>query len=83
VRLAATCAIAAVLAIAGTRFAREAAEQAAPRVIADAPYAPAPEAAPLIALGYRELFADLLFLRLKGYFGGRDNIASGVAALVE
>lgn len=82
-KLAATAGIVAALAIGGARVAREAAEREAPQVIADEPYAPAPETAPLVTLGYRELFADLLFLRLKGYFGGRENTANGVAALVE
>jgi hypothetical protein len=83
VKLAATAGIAAVLALGGARVAREAAERQAPRVLADEPYAPAPDTAPLVTLGYRELFADLLFLRLKGYFGGTQNTANGVAALVE
>jgi hypothetical protein len=83
VRLAATAGIVAALAVGGARVAREAAERQAPRVIADEPYAPAPDTAPLVTLGYRELFADLLFLRLKGYFGGTENTANGVAALVE
>jgi len=82
-RLAATVAVVAALAIAGAHVAREAAKDRAPRVIADEPYAPAPDTAPLVTLGYRELFADLLFLRLKGYFGGRENTANGVAGLVE
>lgn len=82
-KLAATSALVAVLALGGARVAREAAEQRAPQVIADEPYAPTPQAAPLVTLGYRELFADLLFLRLKGYFGGPENTANGVAALVE
>jgi len=83
VKLAATSALVAVLALNGAQLARQAAEDQADQVLAGEPYAPAPEAAPLVALGYRELFADLLFLRLKGYFGGRDNTANGVAALVE
>jgi hypothetical protein len=83
VRLAATCAVIAVLALGGARYLRQAAEDEAPKVIADEPYAPAPDTAPMVALGYRELFADLLFLRLKGYFGGRENTARGVAGLVE
>jgi hypothetical protein len=83
VKLAATSALVAVLAIGGARMAREAAERQAPQVIADEPYAPAPEVAPLLALGYRELAADLLFLRLRGYFGGTENTARGIAALVE
>ena len=82
-KLAATCGVIAVLALGGARVLREAAGGEAPRVIADEPYAPAPGTAPLVALGYRELFADLLFLRLKGYFGGRENTANGIAGLVE
>jgi len=82
-RLAATVAILAVIALAGARFARVAAEREAPRLLADEPYAPAPDTAPLVALGYRELFADLLFLRLKGYFGGSESTADGIAGLSE
>ena len=82
-KLAATCGVIAALALGGARVLREAAGGEAPRVIADEPYAPAPGTAPLVALGYRELFADLLFLRLKGYFGGRENTANGIAGLVE
>jgi hypothetical protein len=70
-------------ALTGARLARDAAEAEAPRVLADEPYAPAPATAPLVTLGYRELVADLLFLRLKGYFGGRESTANGVASLVE
>jgi len=83
VKLAATSALVAVLAIGGARVARVAAVQEAPHIIAGEPYAPAPEGAPLLALGYRELAADLLFLRLRGYFGGAENTANGIAALVE
>jgi hypothetical protein len=83
VRLAATSALIAALALAGARCAREAAAVEAPRVLADEPYAPAAATAPLVTLGYRELFADLLFLRLKGYFGGSETTANGIAALVE
>ncbi|HEX4417378.1 MAG TPA: hypothetical protein VH165_05735 [Kofleriaceae bacterium] len=82
-KLAATSVLLAAIAIGGARVARVAAEQAAPQVIADEPYAPTPQAAPMVMLGYRELGADLLFLRLKGYFGGRDNTANGIAALTE
>jgi hypothetical protein len=82
-RLAASAALLAALGIAGARVAREAARAEAPRAIAEQPYAPAPGSAALVALGYRELLADLLFLRLKGYFGGSSNTARGVAGLVE
>jgi hypothetical protein len=83
VRLAASAAIIAIVALGAARLARIAAEREAPRVLADEPYAPAPDTAPLVALGYRELCADLLFLRLKGYFGGRESTADGIASLVE
>jgi hypothetical protein len=82
-RLAATSALIAVAALAGARFAREAAQLEAPKVLADEPYAPAAGTAPMVALGYRELVADLMFLRLKGYFGGNQTTANGIAGLVE
>lgn len=81
-RLAAVAALVAAAGIAGARFAREAAEEEAPRFFADEPYAPAPDTAPLVTLGYRELSADLFFLRLKGYFGSTDNTANGIAGIV-
>ena len=82
-RLAAAVAAIALVALGVARVAREAAEHEAPRLLADEPYAPAPDSAPMVALGYRELFADLLFLRLKGYFGGSESTADGIAGLVE
>jgi hypothetical protein len=82
-RLAVGAAAIAVIALGGARLAREAAEAEAPRVLGDEPYAPAAATAPLVTLGYRELAADLLFLRLKGYFGGSESTANGVAGLVE
>lgn len=82
-RLAVGFALVAAIAIAGARVARQAAERAAPRVLADEPYAPAPDTAPVVSLGYRELVADLLFLRLTGYFGGSESTTRGVAGLVE
>jgi hypothetical protein len=85
VKLAATSAAVAIaaLALGGARVARVAAKREAPAVLADEPYAPAPRTAALVTLGYRELAADLLFLRLKGYFGGSESTARGIAALVE
>ena len=82
-RLAAIPAIVALVALGGARVARVAAQREAPVVVADEPYAPAPRTAALVTLGYRELAADLLFLRLGGYFGGSASTASGVAGLVE
>lgn len=47
------------------------------------PYAPSPNAAPIVSLGYRELLADLLFARMLGYFGSQGNEASAIAELAE
>jgi len=82
-RLAVTALMIAGVALGGARVARQAAGTEAPQVLADEPYAPAAATASLVTLGYRELFADLLFLRMKGYFGGDQNTANGIAGLVE
>jgi hypothetical protein len=47
------------------------------------PYAPSAVAAPIICLGFREAAADLLSIRLMGYFGSRESSADGVASLTE
>jgi tetratricopeptide (TPR) repeat protein len=47
------------------------------------PFAPSAAAAPIVTLGFREMAADLLDLRLRGYFGGRESSAAGVASLTE
>lgn len=49
----------------------------------DPPYAPGPAAAPIVALGYRELAADLMLVRLIGYFGTPGNDAAHLADLAE
>ena len=46
-------------------------------------FAPSPGAAPYLALGYREAAADVLFVRLRGYFGGFENTADSIAELCE
>ncbi len=46
-------------------------------------FAPSPEGAPYLALGYREAAADVLFVRLRGYFGGFENTADSIAELCE
>jgi hypothetical protein len=51
--------------------------------LAAAPFAPTPAAAPFASLGYRELTADLLSLRLVGYFAGTGDDANVTAQLVE
>lgn len=78
--------VAPLVALAGIGFARTAREQAKDRSVVnvvDAPYAPAPTSAPFLTLGYRELAADLFFVRLVGYFGSPDNDAQSMAALAE
>jgi len=70
-----------VVAIAAARGARELASR--PDEIEDEPYAPSPRSAPIVALGFREVAADLLSIRLTGYFGGRESTAEGLAALTE
>jgi hypothetical protein len=73
----------AALGFGGARVARQAAAALAPREQVEAPYAPSPEAAPLVSLGYRELAADVLWVRLLGYFGDDTSSASGIADVVE
>lgn len=75
-----------LVAIAGLGTARVAREVAASERGRDAiarPYAPSPTAAPLVSLGYRELFADVLFARMLGYFGSEDNEGPAIAELAE
>lgn len=73
----------AALAFAGARAARSAAQASGSAHLADEPYAPTPGAAPFMSLGFREAAADLLFVRLRGYFGGPENTSDGVAGLCE
>ncbi|MFT3691807.1 MAG: hypothetical protein QM831_01615 [Kofleriaceae bacterium] len=75
-----TLAFAAVTII-GARFAREAAGHRAE--VGAEPYAPSPAAAPIVTLGFREASADLLWIRLTGYFGGPDATSDGVGSLTE
>ncbi len=51
-----------------------------PKVL-DTPFAPSPESTPFVSLGYRELLADLLWIRLVGYSSGDEDIAAGTADL--
>jgi hypothetical protein len=51
--------------------------------VSDTPYAPSAAAAPYVTLGYRELAADLLWVRLRAYFGGDKSTAAGVRGLVD
>ena len=47
------------------------------------PYAPSATAAPYVTLGYRELGADLMWMRTLAYLGDDIDTADGMRALVE
>jgi hypothetical protein len=82
VRAVATLGIAAV-AFAGARVAQTASSGMLPAQVVEEPFAPAPDTAPYLSLGYREFAADLFWVRLTGYFGGDTNTAQGIGALVD
>jgi hypothetical protein len=72
-------------ALIGARVVREVARterDAWPKTFAE-PWAPSPAMTPYVAMGQRELLADLLWIRTLGYFGGGHDTADGVASLVE
>lgn len=71
----------AVAALGGARAARVWAKSEAVERFEDPPFAPSTGAAPFVTLGYRELAADLLFIRMVGYYGSTDNEATGIADL--
>ncbi len=73
----------AVAALGGARAARVWAKAETVARLDDPPYAPSPGAAPFVTLGYRELGADLLFIRMVGYYGSTDNEASAIADLAD
>jgi hypothetical protein len=50
---------------------------------ASRPFAPSPAAAPFMSLGYREAAADLMYVRMLGYFVSEDSTGDGVADLAE
>jgi hypothetical protein len=76
------CAIAAA-SFGVARVARMEASTRATTSLREVPYAPSPAAAPFLSLGFREAAADLLFLRLRVYFGGDTDTARGIAELAE
>jgi hypothetical protein len=82
VRTSAALALAA-LAFAGARVSRVVAESEREQQGTAEPFAPAPGAAPFVSIGYRELAADLLWIRLTGYFGGGESTSHGIAGLVD
>ncbi len=70
-----------VAALAGARVAREVVVEQTVATVEEPPYAPSARLSPFVSLGYRELFADLLWVRMRGYFGGEKSTAAGVADL--
>jgi tetratricopeptide (TPR) repeat protein len=80
VRILAGVLVAAV-SLGGARLAREALGRG--EEVPEDPWAPSPSSAPIVVLGYREVMADLLFVRMTGYFGGRQSSAEGVGRLTE
>lgn len=50
---------------------------------ASEPYTPSASAAPYVSFGYREAFADVLFVRLLGYFSDENSSGPAVASLAE
>jgi hypothetical protein len=72
----------AATALAGARAARTSLSSARSGVIAD-PYVPSRQAAPYVALGYREAAADVLYVRLVGYFADFNSSADAVAGMAE
>ena len=83
VKVALIAPLVAAVALTGARGAREQAKQRAVEQVSELPYAPSPSTAPIMTLGFRELAADLLFVRMAGYFGSADNDAAGIAGLAE
>src|SRR5262245_846282 len=78
-----TAAAAAAALIAAAQGARVVAKDLRAGEAIDEPFAPSPAAAPFVAVGYRELTADLLLARVVPYFGGTDATPEGVAGLCE
>ncbi|MFN0253497.1 MAG: hypothetical protein ACKV2T_41900 [Kofleriaceae bacterium] len=82
-RLAVVAPIIALVAFGGARIARTAANERSGTRVNVAPYAPSPASAPIVTLGFRELAADVFFVRMLGYFGNGNTDASAVADLAE
>ena len=82
-KLPVVASLVAVMAFGGARLARTAANARSGERSTVAPYAPSPAAAPIVSLGFRELAADVLFVRMLGYLGNGDTDASAIADLSE
>jgi hypothetical protein len=72
----------AAVAFGGARFARKNAAQARVEGF-NSPYVPSEDSVAFLSLGYRELAADILLVRMVGYFGSDDNDGKVIASLAE
>jgi len=82
VKLTIAFAIAAV-ALGGARIAKGVAAEHRGNELTATPYAPTPNAAPFVSVGFRELAADLLYVRMVGYFAAYDSTPSDTGAVAE
>jgi hypothetical protein len=83
VRVLVSLAVAAA-SIVGAQLVREAARSVRDADKAEqAPYTPTAQMAPFVSLGYRELAADLLYARFRGYFGGGQSSSDAMGDLAE
>jgi hypothetical protein len=73
----------ALVCIIGANRAGDVAVGLRPKDVIDAPYAPSPGMAPIICLGYREVAADLAWVKFRGYVGSFEADADGIADLVD
>jgi hypothetical protein len=74
--------VTAAIALSTARVARSVASNMRDEDAVSEPYAPSPQVAPIVVVGYREAAADLMWIRLLGYWGG-EATAQGITALVE
>lgn len=85
VRFAAGLALA-LFAFVGAHVAREAARGSSTgkQDVVEPPYTPSASVAPFVSFGYREALADLLYIRLRGYFGNyRGTTGESIVSLGE
>lgn len=82
-RSTAVALVVALGALGGAQLVRGAAVELRPPALADEPYAPSRDSARVVSLGFNEVTADLLAVRLVGYFGGGETTGNGLISLVE
>lgn len=82
-RFTAVALVVALAALGGAQLVRGAAVEMRPPALEDEPYAPSQDSARVVSLGFNEVAADLLAVRLVGYFGGGETTGNGLISLVE